>query len=78
LSGQVMLLGGITDATPLRPAVPGDLVEHRVRLSRQVGETFMFEGESRIGDETALTVGRLVMTMRPAEALTDAVPTGGG
>ncbi|MDW6062485.1 hypothetical protein SAZ11_36230 [Streptomyces sp. FXJ1.4098] len=77
LSGQVMLLGGITDATPLRPAVPGDLVEHRVWLSRQVGETFMFEGESRIGTETALTVGRLVMTMRPAAALTDAAPTGG-
>ncbi|MES4908118.1 MULTISPECIES: hypothetical protein [unclassified Streptomyces] len=77
LSGQVMLLGGITDATTLRPAVPGDLVEHRVRLTRQVGETFVFEGESRIGDETALTVGRLVMTMRPAAELTDAAPTGG-
>ncbi|MFI0727620.1 3-hydroxyacyl-ACP dehydratase FabZ family protein [Streptomyces sp. NPDC021225] len=77
LSGQVMLLGGITDATPLRPAVPGDLVEHRVRLTRQIGETFMFEGESRVGDETALTVGRLVMTMRPAADLTDAAPKGG-
>ncbi|MDX3233773.1 hypothetical protein [Streptomyces sp. ME19-01-6] len=77
LSGQVMLLGGITDATPLRPVVPGDLVEHRVRMTRQVGETFVFEGESGVGDETALTVGRLVMTMRPATDLTDAAPTGG-
>lgn len=77
LSGQVMLLGGITDATPLRPAVPGDLVEHRVQLTRQVGETFVFEGESRVGDETVLTVGRLVMTMRPAADLTDAAPKGG-
>ncbi|MGY0061453.1 hypothetical protein ACWY4P_33770 [Streptomyces sp. LZ34] len=77
LSGQVMLLGGITDAVPLRPVVPGDLVEHRVRLTRQVGETFVFEGESQVGDETALTVGRLVMTMRPAADLTDAAPTGG-
>ncbi|MEU9795528.1 hypothetical protein AB0E27_33990 [Streptomyces sparsogenes] len=77
LSGQVMLLGGITDARPARPVVPGDLVEHRARLTRRVGDTFVFEGESRAGGETVLTVGRMVMTTRPAADLTAATPTGG-
>ncbi|MFE2679113.1 3-hydroxyacyl-ACP dehydratase FabZ family protein [Streptomyces hygroscopicus] len=69
-TGKAMLLGGITDAEFHRPVVPGDVVEHHVRLARQVGETFVFEGESLVGNETALTVGRLTMTMRPASDLT--------
>ncbi|MFE5122247.1 3-hydroxyacyl-ACP dehydratase FabZ family protein [Streptomyces sp. NPDC056669] len=71
--GKAMLLGGITDAEFHRPVVPGDVVEHHVRLARQVGETFVFEGESLVGKETVLTIGRLTMTMRPASDL-DAPP----
>jgi 3-hydroxyacyl-[acyl-carrier-protein] dehydratase len=69
LDGMAMLLGGVTDAEYHRPVLPGDVVEHHVRLARQVGETYMFEGESLVGDATVLTVGRLVMTMRPAAQL---------
>ncbi|MBD3010966.1 3-hydroxyacyl-ACP dehydratase FabZ family protein [Streptomyces sp. 5-10] len=69
-SGKAMLLGGISDAEFHRPVVPGDVVEHHVRLARQVGETYVFEGESLVGKETALTIGRLTMTMRPASDLT--------
>ncbi|MFE2187188.1 3-hydroxyacyl-ACP dehydratase FabZ family protein [Streptomyces sp. NPDC059455] len=68
-SGKAMLLGGIADAEFHRPVVPGDVVEHHVRLARQVGETYVFEGESLVGKETALTIGRLTMTMRPASDL---------
>jgi 3-hydroxyacyl-[acyl-carrier-protein] dehydratase len=74
-TGQAMLLGGVSDVHFRRPVVPGDVVDHRVRLTRQIGETYVFEGESLVGDETALEVGRLVMTMRPAKELTDASPT---
>jgi 3-hydroxyacyl-[acyl-carrier-protein] dehydratase len=77
LTGKAMLLGGITDARFHRPVLPGDVVEHRVRLARQVGETFLFEGESLVGDELALTIGRLTMTMRPASELTAAAPPAG-
>lgn len=77
LSGRVSLLGGLTDVRPLRPVVPGDLVEHQVRLIRQVGETYMFEGESRVGDDAVLTVGRMAVTMRPATDLTGALLKGG-
>ncbi|MET7937789.1 beta-hydroxyacyl-ACP dehydratase [Streptomyces sp. NPDC005322] len=71
-TGKAMLLGGITDAGFHRPVIPGDVVEHQVRLARQVGDTYVFEGESLVGDETVLTVGRLTMTMRPAAELTGA------
>ncbi|WAP56226.1 3-hydroxyacyl-ACP dehydratase FabZ family protein [Streptomyces sp. S465] len=74
-TGEAMLLGGITDAEFHRPVIPGDVVEHHVRLARRVGETFVFEGESLVGDETALTIGRLTMTMRPASDLTGAPAT---
>ncbi|MFH8370230.1 3-hydroxyacyl-ACP dehydratase FabZ family protein [Streptomyces sp. NPDC018031] len=76
LTGQAMLLGGVADIEFLRPVLPGDVVEHRVTLSRVVGETFVFEGDSTVGDEPAMTVGRLVMTMRPASELPQAAPSG--
>ncbi|MBL1099695.1 3-hydroxyacyl-ACP dehydratase FabZ family protein [Streptomyces coffeae] len=74
-TGMAMLLGGVTDAGFHRPVVPGDVVEHHVRLARRVGDTYVFEGESLVGDATALTVGRLTMTMRPASEL-DHAPAG--
>lgn len=74
LTGQAMLLGGVADIEFHRPVVPGDVVEHRVTLSRVVGETYIFEGDSVVGDEVVMTVGRLVMAMRPASDLTGAAP----
>ncbi|MDT3399158.1 beta-hydroxyacyl-ACP dehydratase [Streptomyces sp. B1866] len=69
LSGHAMLLGGLSDVRFHRPVIPGDVVEHRVELARVIGETFVVQGESVVGDETVLEVGRLVVTMRPAEQL---------
>ncbi|GGQ06520.1 3-hydroxyacyl-ACP dehydratase FabZ family protein [Streptosporangium pseudovulgare] len=69
LSGQVMLFGGMADIEFSAPVLPGDVLEHRVRLMRALSDTVLFEGESLVGGEPVLRVGRVVMAMRPAEEL---------
>ena len=69
LRGQVMLFGGMSDVEFLAPVLPGTLLEHRVRLLRDLGDTVLFEGESLVGGEPVLRVGRVVMAMRPATEL---------
>ncbi|KUJ66205.1 beta-hydroxyacyl-ACP dehydratase [Streptomyces albus subsp. albus] len=76
LSGQVMLFGGISDVEFPHPVRPGDVVEHRVTLSRSFGDTIIFEGESVVGDQVVLRVDRVTMAMRPASELTGAAPGG--
>jgi 3-hydroxyacyl-[acyl-carrier-protein] dehydratase len=72
LDGAVMLFGSASGVTFHRRVQPGDLLEHRVRLSRRVGDTVLFTGDSRIAGEVAFTVDRMVMAFRPAAALASA------
>ncbi|MDX2393813.1 MULTISPECIES: 3-hydroxyacyl-ACP dehydratase FabZ family protein [unclassified Streptomyces] len=67
--GQVMLFGSVADAEFHLPVRPGELIEHRVRVSRALTDTVIFEGSSHRGDETVMTVARMVMAFRPAEQL---------
>ncbi|MCX4693195.1 3-hydroxyacyl-ACP dehydratase FabZ family protein [Streptomyces sp. NPDC058646] len=76
LSGQVMLFGSISDVVLHRPVFPGDVLEHRVRLVRALSDTVIFEGESLVGGEVVMGVGRVVMAMRPAQELTAAAQPG--
>ncbi|MBM7054384.1 3-hydroxyacyl-ACP dehydratase FabZ family protein [Streptomyces durocortorensis] len=69
LDGRVMLFGSMTGVEFHRPVLPGEVLEHRVRLDRRVDDTVLFEGDCRSGGETVMTVGRIVMAFRPAEAL---------
>ncbi|MGV4987393.1 3-hydroxyacyl-ACP dehydratase FabZ family protein [Streptomyces sp. NRAIS4] len=69
LSGQVMLFGGMTGVAFHRPVLPGEVLEHRVRLERRVDDTVLFEGECRSAGEPVMTVERIVMAFRPASAL---------
>ncbi|MEE1784244.1 beta-hydroxyacyl-ACP dehydratase [Streptomyces sp. SP17BM10] len=69
LSGQVMLFGGMTGVEFHRPVLPGEVLEHVVRLDRRVDDTVLFEGGTRSAGEPVMTVGRIVMAFRPAEAL---------
>ena len=66
LSDQVMLFGATGGVEIGRRAYPGDVIEHHVTVTRSLGDTVIFEGESRISGETALTVGRMVLAFRPA------------
>lgn len=69
LAGTVMLFGSITGVRFHRPVFPGDVVEHRVRLGRRLADSALVEGEAFVGDEPVMTVERVVMAWRPAEAL---------
>jgi 3-hydroxyacyl-[acyl-carrier-protein] dehydratase len=70
--GAVMLFGSVTGVAFHRPVHPGDLLEHRIVLSRRVGDTVLFAGDSRIGGDVVFTVDRMVMAFRPAGDLAPA------
>jgi 3-hydroxyacyl-[acyl-carrier-protein] dehydratase len=74
-TGQVMLFGSVADAEFHLPVLPGDVIEHRVRVSRALTDSVIFEGSSHRGDETVMTVTRMVMAFRPADQLRPAEPT---
>lgn len=63
--GLVMLFGSISGIEVHGRALPGSLIEHRVRHVRSVGTTLIFEGESLLDGEPLLTIGSIVITMRP-------------
>ncbi|MBB1246696.1 beta-hydroxyacyl-ACP dehydratase [Streptomyces durbertensis] len=69
LEGDVMLFGGMSGVEFHHPVLPGQVLEHRVRQERRVGETVMFEGESLVGGRTVMSVGRITMAFRPARVL---------
>jgi 3-hydroxyacyl-[acyl-carrier-protein] dehydratase len=69
LTGDVMLFGSLNDVSLGAPVLPGDVVEHQVRLVRALGDTLVFEGKSMVGDEPVLTVGQVLMALRPARSL---------
>lgn len=63
--GRVPLFGAVSDARFARRPVTGDVMAHRVRLLRALSDTWMFEGETLIGPDTALSVGRVTVALRP-------------
>ncbi|WP_063784240.1 3-hydroxyacyl-ACP dehydratase FabZ family protein [Streptomyces sp. SBT349] len=69
LDGRVMLFGGISDVVHLRPVLPGDVVRHEARVTRDLGDTVLIEGESLVADEPVMTVARASLAFRPAEHL---------
>ena len=69
LRHQVMLLGSVSGVDFHGPVLPGDVVEHHVELQRAVGETMIFQCESRVAGRTVVTVATAVMAFRPVEQL---------
>ncbi|GIG63037.1 3-hydroxyacyl-[acyl-carrier-protein] dehydratase FabZ [Longispora fulva] len=70
----VPLFGAISRIAFHRPVGPGDLLEHRVRLLRALSDTWMFEGETTVDDETVLTVERVTIALRPGTELRPRTP----
>ncbi|MGI5531157.1 hypothetical protein ACQEVX_28375 [Streptomyces syringium] len=66
---QVMLFGSVSQAVFHRPVLPGDVVEHRITLSRSLGDSVIFEGESRSEAGPVMSVGQMVMAFRPGDHL---------
>lgn len=75
-SGSVMLFGSIADLVFGSPVLPGSLLEHEVRVVRALTDTLVCEGETTVDGERVLTVGRVVMALRPASVLEEAAGAG--
>jgi 3-hydroxyacyl-[acyl-carrier-protein] dehydratase len=69
LAGKVELAGVIKDVRFGPPVFPGDVLEHRVRLVRSVGDTAILAGETVAGDRTVLTVAHFVVALRDVDVL---------
>ncbi|MGC5053942.1 3-hydroxyacyl-ACP dehydratase FabZ family protein [Micromonospora sp. DT48] len=76
LTGGVPVAGVFEEIRFGRPVWPGETVEHRVRLTRLLADTGFVEGETVIGSEVVMRVGRLVGAVRPAATLRPAALAG--
>lgn len=61
---SVPLFAGARDCRIAGQAVPGDVVEHVVRLESVVADTIIATGESRVGGRLIATAGSLIATRR--------------
>ncbi|WP_176604629.1 3-hydroxyacyl-ACP dehydratase FabZ family protein [Streptomyces lycii] len=82
LAGQVALLAGVRDARALAPVRAGSVLEHEVRVLRDLGDTVITTGRSTVAGRPVLEMGQLTLALRgagtlaPAPAGTTAGPTG--
>jgi 3-hydroxyacyl-[acyl-carrier-protein] dehydratase len=66
---EVPLMVGIRDLVFVTPAVPGDVLEHHVKLNHHSGALGEFTGETRAAGRTVLTVGSVLVVSRPPSSL---------
>jgi 3-hydroxyacyl-[acyl-carrier-protein] dehydratase len=71
---EIPLMVGIRELAFAAPAVPGDVLEHHVRLGHQSGALGEFTGETRAAGRTVLTVGSVLVVSRPAASLLPTTP----
>ncbi|UGY94209.1 3-hydroxyacyl-ACP dehydratase FabZ family protein [Streptomyces gobiensis] len=69
LDAGVPMLGTYTDLSFGAPVLPGDQVTHHVRVLRQLDETMILTGESRVEGTAVLSAGHGLVIRRPADAL---------
>lgn len=71
LRKRAMLLGSVLEVTIHAPVEPGSVIHHRVRLSRDFGDSFVFEGTSYVDDEVVLRIGQVLVALRTATAVSN-------
>lgn len=69
LADKVELISGIRDVVVHGDVVPGDVVEHHVRLVREVADVAILAGHSLVAGRKVLEVGSFTMARRRAEEL---------
>ncbi|MBH5335526.1 beta-hydroxyacyl-ACP dehydratase [Streptomyces pactum] len=69
LRAGVPMLGSYTGVRFGRPVLPGETLEHHVRIKQTHDEAMILTGESRVGDEVVLSARHGVVVRRPAEVL---------
>ncbi len=73
---QVMLFGSMSEIEFHDHAYAGDTLVHHVQLETTLSDAAVFSGEVRICDRVIVTVGRVVVALRPASALAAAASDG--
>ena len=68
-TGSTPLFGSVTGLRFHRPVHPGDVLIHRVRLAKRMGDNLIFEGDTLCDGEPVITVQRMVLAFRPADVL---------
>lgn len=71
---EIPLMVGIRDLAYAAPALPGDVLEHHVRLRHHSGAVGEFTGETRAAGRTVLTMGSILVVSRPAASLLPTAP----
>lgn len=66
---KLMLFGSMGDLTVYGDAFPGDVLEHRAHLVKDLSDAAVFAGEVHVGGRAILKVGQVVVALRPATAL---------
>jgi 3-hydroxyacyl-[acyl-carrier-protein] dehydratase len=66
---RILVLGRITDVLFKHVVLPGDVLEHRVRLVQSGDGTAVVHGDCLIGDEVVMSVGLAVLARRSAAVL---------
>ncbi|MEU4766693.1 3-hydroxyacyl-ACP dehydratase [Actinosynnema sp. NPDC023794] len=68
-AGKVELISGIRDVVVHGDVAPGDVVEHHVRLVREVADAAILDGHSLVAGRKVLEIGSFTMARRRAEEL---------
>ncbi|WP_100524840.1 3-hydroxyacyl-ACP dehydratase FabZ family protein [Mycobacteroides abscessus] len=71
---EIPLMVGVRDVAFAAPAVPGDVLEHRVRLNHHSDALVEFTGETRVAGRMILRAGSLLVVSRPAASLRSGTP----
>lgn len=66
LTSRVILFGGIANLALTAPVGPGDVLRHRARALKILSDAAVFEGETLVGDVPVMTVGQVIIALRPA------------
>ena len=69
LTGRAVLISGIKNVDVLGDVVPGDVVEHRVRIVRALDDAAIIAGESLVGDRVVLRIGQFTLALRDIDVL---------
>lgn len=69
VAGSVVLISSVKSVDVLGSVYPGDVVEHRVRIVRAVGDAAIVAGESFVGDRPVLRVGQFTLALRDVSVL---------
>ncbi|HZM79784.1 MAG TPA: hypothetical protein VFC19_28980 [Candidatus Limnocylindrales bacterium] len=66
MTGRVTLFGSISDVTFHAPVRPGDVMRHRVSPLKIMSDAAVFEGHAFVDRRPVMTVGQIVIALRPA------------